>query len=275
MNTILRSWENLAFRQRAVIHTRYRIQSRLGMGSYGVAYLCQDIAANRLCVLKRISLLHGGSLRAQRIFDQETAALEHLNHPGIPDLYERFQIGRHLCFTMEYFEGKSVDELLFHENRIYSESQSLLLIKRLLGVVEHLHSHGMVHRDIRTANVIVNQEQVRLIDLGLARKLDDEDSDSSDPYDVDEDEPLEKKLRRRVHVTSDFYAVGHLLLFLLYSNYSSKEGNEDNQDLSWEQELSIHPHTKKLLRRLLMTEQPIDHTQDIIEQIDQILLQLK
>ncbi|WP_051621094.1 serine/threonine protein kinase [Paenibacillus sp. UNC451MF] len=266
----LRLWDDLSFRQGTVIASRYQIQSKLGMGSYGVAYLCLDIAANRLCVLKRMSPLRGGHPRAQRIFDQETTALEQLDHPGIPALYERFRIGRHLCFTMEYFEGISLDELLFHENRAYTEKQSLLIIRKLLHVIEHLHSQGIIHRDIRTANVIVDQEHIRLIDLGLARKLNEEVYDSSDPYDVEEDDPMEKKLRRRVHVTSDFYAIGHLLLFLLYSTYSSKDEKQDSQELGWEQELFIHPHTKKLLRQLLMAEQPIEHIPDIIELIDQI-----
>lgn len=103
-------------------------------------------------------------------------------------------------------------------------------------------------------------------------------AEENDADDMADDAPTDKRLRRRLHVTSDFYALGHLLLFLLYSTYPDEEptwrgGREEEK--SWEEELTLHPGTKKLLRRLLEAEQPYSRCRDIAEEIARILLDLK
>ena len=92
------------------------------------------------------------------------------------------------------------------------------------------------------------------------------------------DAPTGKRLRRRLHVTSDFYALGHLLLFLLYSTYPDEEPagrGRREEEKSWEEELTLHPGTKKLLRRLLEAEQPYSRCRDIADEIARILPDLK
>lgn len=267
----LRLWADLSFRRGMIIAKRYRILEKLGSGSYGVAYLCRDIRSNRQCVMKRVSPLRGGSSRAELIYARETKMMSLMRHKAIPDLYETFRYRGHLCFTMEYMKGYSLDYLLFQENQQYTEKQALLIVKKLLPVMEYMHSLGVVHRDISIANVLADGGEIRLIDLGLSRQLSDAEWISGDKEDIDDDDPTEKKLRRAIHVTSDFYAAGHLLLFLLYSSYSEKKTPPSEEELGWEQELSLSPGTTKLLRRLLMTEQPYDTVRQIRQEIELIL----
>ncbi len=262
------------FRSGSVILGRYRLVRKLGMGSYGAAYLCRDIRSGRLAVLKASRPARGGKLRAKRIFDIETGILERLHHPGIPKLYERFRNRGRPCFIMEHAKGKSLDELLFHDNRAFSEKQSLEIARKLLDIIAYIHAAGIIHRDISIANVILDGESVRLIDFGLARNLNATNSGETEADDVEDDAPTEKKLRRKPDVTSDFYALGHLLLFLLYSTYSEKSGTAA-EEASWEEELTLHPLTKKLLRRLLMTEQPFARARDIAREVDRILSNLR
>lgn len=63
---------------------------------------------------------------------------------------------------------------------------------------------------------------------------------------------LEQRLRRSIHVKSDIYALGHFLLFLLYSAYEPKEGEEK----SWEEELSLTKEARHVLRRMLQLDRP-------------------
>jgi serine/threonine protein kinase, bacterial len=268
MKSGLRLWSNRRFRQGSLISGRYRILQNLGGGSYGVAYLCWDTLSNRQCVLKRIDPMTGGRTRAELIYVIETSLLRRFEHPSIPKLYESFTYAKHLCFTMEYMEGSNLDQLLFHEGARFSEKEALWVIQKLLHIVAYIHAMGIIHRDISIANVIVGKDGLKLIDWGLARELKDEESTSAEDEGIDEDEPMEKRLRRRLHVTSDFYALGHLLLFLLYSTYAEKERGAD---LGWENELSLHPETRKLLRRLLLAEQPYDHVQDVQSDVDRII----
>jgi serine/threonine-protein kinase len=274
----LRLWQDLLrFRQDTVVAKRYRIVRKLGTGSYGTAYLCRDVRSGRRCVLKRVYPLRGGRARAELIYGRETAILRRLDHPAIPAFYEQLRYGDHLCFTMEYMEGTSLDRLLFEEGRTFTEKESLLLVLKLLSVVGYMHAAGIVHRDISIANVLLHGNSIQLIDVGLSRELAGIQTEDDDPYDIESDDPSEKVLRRKIHVTSDFYAIGHLLLFLLYSTYTEKELEPDggNAERSWEEELSLHPDTKKLLRRLLLTEQPYRNAGELRKEIKRLLLHFR
>jgi serine/threonine-protein kinase len=121
--------------------------------------------------------------------------------------------------------------------------------------------------------VIVDGDTVKLIDWGLARDLlaVTPNEPNLEPYDVEDGYASEKVLRRRMHRSSDFYAIGHLLLFLLYSTYTEEKYAFATKNLAWDEELRIHPHTKKLLRCLLEMEQPFSEAQDVILEIQRIL----
>lgn len=251
------------FRPGEVVRGRYVIVKPIGEGSYGLAYLCRDLHDdNRLCVLKHVQPLRGGARRTETAYVLETDMLQRFNHPSVPKLIESFRYRNALCFTMEYVPGKSLEQLLFEGHRTFSELEALTLLRRLSDIVDDLHGEGIVHRDIRIANIILHHDHVYLIDFGLARDVNIDD-DQQLPDDVEPGAPEEKLLRRRIHVTSDFYAMGHLLLFLLYSTYPETE-----EERHWEEELtSLSPGTKKLLRRMLMTEQPYSSIDELIADI--------
>ncbi|HZG57845.1 serine/threonine protein kinase [Paenibacillus sp.] len=252
------------FRPGATVRGRYKIVKPIGEGSYGLAYLCRDkLADGGPCVLKHVQPLRGGKQRTEAAFALETDMLDRLRHPAVPRLLEKFVYRGAMCFTMEYAPGVSLEKLLFDEDRTFSEREALLLLRRLTDVVADVHRRGIVHRDIRIANVILDGDCVRLIDFGLARDLDPNAPDPV-PDDVLDDDPMEKKLRRRIDRTSDFYAMGHLLLFLLYSTYP-----DVREERSWEEELHrLSPATKRLLRRMLMTEQPYASAEALAEELD-------
>ncbi|NHN34495.1 serine/threonine protein kinase [Paenibacillus agricola] len=272
----LRFCSEIWFRQGTLILGRYHIQQRLGRGNYGVAYLCKDQHTGQPCVLKRISPLKGSKSRSRWIYDQETNMLGRLNHLGIPTLLEPFTYRQHLSFTMQYMEGENLATLLFHKNCTYTELESLQLISKLLEVIGYIHSVGVVHRDISLTNVIVAGDMVKLIDWGLARDLRGVTPNENDlePLEIEGGHASENVLRRRLHRSSDFYAIGHLLLFLLYSTYTEDKNASTAKNMGWDEELNIHPHTKRLLRCLLEMEQPFGQAQDIILEIQRILQSL-
>ncbi|GIQ69600.1 serine/threonine protein kinase [Xylanibacillus composti] len=262
---------NWAFRRGKLIRGRYRLLRRLGVGSYGYTYLCRDLSHDQLCVLKVSLPARGSAERAARIYQHEINCLSAIRHPHIPALLETFAHSRYLCCTMTYIEGDTLDACLFRDGRVFAECEALQLLHQLLDVVGYLHSKGFVHRDISIANVMLTGNTVTLIDFGLARPIPADETEQLRVEDVEADDPTDKRLRRALHPSSDFYALGHLLLFLLYSGYSEQPGQEEAADASWEEELRVHPDTKKLLRRLLMAEQPFSEANDIQQQIRAIV----
>jgi serine/threonine-protein kinase len=260
-----RFWQEHNFKPEQVIRSRYQIIKGLGTGSYGVTYLCMDLKTNSHCVLKRSAPIRGGQIKAQQLYHREIEALDRLRHPCIPRLIEAFPYHRQLCFTMEYIEGESLEELVFENNHVFTESEALSAIKKLAVLLQYVHEQGIVHRDISMANVMMHHSELKLIDWGLARTIAVDGSIDTEADDIHSGDPEVKKRRRRLHVSSDFYALGHLLLFLLYSAYPETE--DANSEQSWEQELDLQPVTKKLLRRLLMAEQPYSNAESIIKDL--------
>lgn len=273
----VRSLQERRFAPGKRIAGRYTVVRKLGMGSYGVAYLCKSADNGAMCVLKRVFPLNGGSARTKKIYSREMEILQRLDHPATPKLLDRFRFRGQSCLVMEYVAGDTLDELLFRDHRRFSEEESLRLLLDLLDVVEYLHSKRIIHRDISIGNVMLQDGRVRLIDFGLSALLDERDPAAVvQAPDVDRDDPMEKKLSRAVHVSSDFYAMGHLLLFLLYSTFESPADREEPRsepERGWETELKLHPLTRKLLRRLLQADEPYDDVGDVIAFARRILLQ--
>jgi len=261
------------FRPGAVVRGRYEVVKPLGEGSYGLAYLCRDRErGGRLCVLKHVQPLRGGGAKSEAAYGYETDMLDRFRHPSIPRLIERFRYRGANCFTMEYVEGSSLEEQLLEGARVFTERESLSLLRKLLDVVAVVHAAGVVHRDIRIANVIASEDRVHLIDFGLARDVGGANGIGgvAETDDVRDDDPPEKILRRRLHVESDFYAMGHLLLFLLYSAHPGDE--TESEERGWEEELAdLSPRTKKLLRRLLMAEQPYASCAELAADLDEAI----
>ncbi|WP_040681294.1 protein kinase family protein [Paenisporosarcina sp. TG20] len=242
------------YKRNTIIHDRYKVNSLLGIGSYGMTYLCQEIDTKKVCVLKQMTKSKNKKLILAQ-YKQETTILEQLNHPNIPNLFESFSFQNNHFFSMEYIKGRNLEEVLFLKEQVFTERESLILIRDLLQVVDYIHSMGFIHGDIRIPNIIINDQKPYIIDFGLAKRYMNETSNG------DSNKNNVGLLRE------DFYDIGDLLLFLLYSNYHTdiKKGR------SWTEELTLHPKTSHLLKRLLRMEQPYFTTKDIITDVNQTI----
>lgn len=240
------------------INDRYEIIRFLGRGSYGNSYLVFDNQKQDTVVLKLLRM-HKRWLKAgRRSFEEEQRWLKDLNHPFFPDFFENGQYQNIPFFTMEYVNGKTFEQMIFDENMQYSEKESFTIAMQLLFIIQFLHKKGIVHRDIRIPNVMVDKNQLRLIDFGLARRFD----------------PMRlptiqlKDMKRAISPVSDFYALGHFLLFLLYSSY---EYEEKQKEKSWDEELQLSNHARKIIRKLLAIEEPYVSCDEIYKDIETII----
>lgn len=251
-------WVDRSHRGRKVLLGRYEIIEELGMGSYGIAYKGRDHLTGRLVVIKQARRTKGEDGR--RLLQREADVLAHLHHPQIPRLYDRFvELGQpHL--VMEYIDGETVEDQIFKLEAKYTEQEAFRLLKKVLEVVRHVHAFGIVHRDLRIPNIIWRDGTAAIIDFGLACRI-------GEPVDFRDDDPLEKRPRREPHPRSDFYALGHFTLFLLYSAYEPTSDEEK----SWEEELDLSPNARRILRKMLQLDAPYDHVDELIDDVDQLL----
>ncbi|EMI09178.1 serine/threonine protein kinase [Anoxybacillus gonensis] len=240
------------YREGTVVNGRYTIQTQLGEGSYGVAYVARDEETKELVVLKQMKRTKRKKRRAS--FEREALILKKLNHPQIPKLYDSFDVRGTLHLVMEYIEGDTIETLIFDKNKTYDEKEAFSLLVDVLRVVQYIHAHGIVHRDLRIPNIVFRNGIVYVLDFGLARFLSEKNERLF---------TLEQRLRRTIDVTSDIYALGHFLLFLLYSSYEPTADKEK----SWEDELSLSKEARHVLRRMLQLDRPYASVEQLMRDV--------
>ncbi|MBW7457591.1 serine/threonine protein kinase [Paenibacillus sepulcri] len=257
------AWIDHPEREGKLLHGgKYRICRFLGMGSYGLTYLCHDVESGEEIAVKQARPSKGQLGR--ELLRREIEIMGQLEHPAIPGCLSSFVHNRRLYMVTEYVKGRTVEDLIFEKGAVFQESEALGFIRRLMEIVSFIHGKGIVHLDIRIPNVMLQGEQIRLIDFGLASRL-------SEPSRVEPGADEETRLRRTADVTSDLYAIGHFLLFMLYSAYEPDEPDTDSA-AGWEEELSISAKTKQMIRKLLQIDQPYADAPAFMRELDDSLM---
>lgn len=251
-------------KQGALLADRYEIIRILGMGSYGISYLAKDRRQNKECVVKQMKPSRKKLEKVHRSFEYEKKILSYLNHPQIPSFGESlFYNGQHF-FTMDYIAGRTFEDLIFNDGAVFDEVRSFEILRDVLEIVAYFHGKKIIHRDLRIPNIMVKDGAIYVIDFGLARFLDTNNCDNfSEMAGYD----FEKKLKREIHYKSDFYALGHFILFLLYSSYTP----DSKKERSWEEELQISNQGRRIIRRMLQLDEPYMNIDDVVRDVDKIL----
>jgi eukaryotic-like serine/threonine-protein kinase len=148
---------------------RYRVESRLGAGGMASVWLCHDERLDRPVAVKR---LHADSPRdAERRFLREAKLGASMNHPNLVSVFDTETDDEGLLIVMEYVEGESLAQAL---RRGSLGAARVGEIARELGAaLDHVHANGVVHRDVKPANVLLRHDgAVKLVDLGIAVSVD-------------------------------------------------------------------------------------------------------
>ncbi|MFC5450419.1 serine/threonine protein kinase [Paenibacillus aestuarii] len=252
------AWIDYPQRSGKLLGGRYRIERFLGVGSFGLTYLCCDLHSNDLVVVKQAK--PSKKQLGRELLRRESEMMEALKLPEIPASYGLFEADKQLYLVSEYRQGQTVEQLIFERRAVYAEKDALRIIRSLMAIVSAVHEQGIVHLDIRIPNVILRGERISLIDFGLASRI-------GEPARVETEANEETRRRRTPEVASDLYAVGHFFLFMLYSGYDPDD-KEALTGVSWEKELNVSAEVKRMLRKLLQLDLPYTDARDFIHDLD-------
>jgi eukaryotic-like serine/threonine-protein kinase len=153
----------------ALLADRYRVVRRLGSGGAATVLLCEDQRLGRLVAIKR---LHTGSPdeMAERL-QREAKLGASLNHPNLVSVFDTVTYDEGLLIVMEYVEGETLAQA--QRNGPLPLRRALQVIRGVAAALDHAHSHGIVHRDVKPANVLLgNAGTVKLADLGIGLATD-------------------------------------------------------------------------------------------------------
>ena len=194
---------------------KYRIVGQLGRGGMGTVYKAVDETLDREVAIKVLNPELADTDIMKR-FRAEATTLAKLNHPEIATIYELFRSETDLLMVMEFVRGETLDKLCERSGAMPPD-RAAALIDRVLAALEHAHRAGIVHRDMKPANVMVTEHGgVKIMDFGIARVRGAEHM-TIDGYMMGTPAymPPEQVLGQEVDGRADLYSVGVVFYRLL------------------------------------------------------------
>ncbi|MEH1970061.1 MULTISPECIES: protein kinase domain-containing protein [unclassified Nostoc] len=176
-----------------LIDNRYIIQKLLGQGGLGRTYLAFDTRRfDEPCVLKEFAPIgtgESGLEQYRNLFKREAKILHQLQHPQIPKFLACFEGDGRLFLVQEYVDGKTYSRLLGElqrQGRNFSEDEVIQWLKNLLPVLEYVHQHNIIHRDISPDNIMLpdGNDLPVLIDFGVGKQIADVNEGRSSNHQV-------------------------------------------------------------------------------------------
>jgi serine/threonine protein kinase len=151
----------------------YELLEKIGRGGQGVVYRAHQKSLNRTVALKVIGLGQWATQAHLKRFRREAEAAASLDHPGIVPIHEAGEREGSCYFSMKFVEGGQLDEIVKREP--IPIRRAVELIAKVARTVHYAHEHGILHRDIKPGNVLLDSKgEPLLTDFGLARLVETE-----------------------------------------------------------------------------------------------------
>jgi eukaryotic-like serine/threonine-protein kinase len=194
---------------------RYRIERKLGAGGMADVYLAEDQELGRRVAIKILNGRHANDDQFIERFRREAKNAAALNHPNIVSIYDRGEAEDTYYIAMEYLDGRTLKELIVSRGAA-PVNVAIEYARQILSALRFAHRHGIVHRDIKPHNVLVDGEgRVKVTDFGIARAGTSQMTEAGSIVGTAQYLSPEQARGGEVDPRSDLYSLGIVLYELL------------------------------------------------------------
>jgi serine/threonine protein kinase len=207
--------------KRFTIGTKYRLLELIGAGGMGAVYLCEHTLMKRLVALKILPTEKLDDPSNLERFHREARAVAALDHPNIVRAYDIDHHEKLHFLVMEYVDGNSLQDIVARHGPMDPIRAAHYIAQSAVGI-QHAHELGMVHRDVKPGNLLLDRTGViKVLDMGLARFFNKPSDSVTEKYDdkcvlgtADYLAP-EQAVSNTVDIRADIYSLGGTLYYML------------------------------------------------------------
>jgi len=160
---------DLLDRIRDALTDSYAVESEIGRGGMATVFLAEDLKHRRQVAIKVLHTELAAAVGTDR-FLREIETVAGLTHPHVLALYDSGEADGLLYYVMPYIDGESLRERLEREKQLPVE-EAVRIAREVASALDHAHTRGIVHRDVKPANVLFSGGEAVLADFGVARAL--------------------------------------------------------------------------------------------------------
>jgi serine/threonine protein kinase len=217
----------------------------------GAVYLCEHIHMGRKVALKILPMQQAEDPASLARFYREARAVARLDHPNIVRAHDIDRDDKVHFLVLEFVDGCNLHDFIRRNGTVSPERAAHYIRQAALGL-QHAHEAGLVHRDIKPGNLLIDRQGVvKILDMGLARFFHEDSAQFIKEYEVgyiigtgDYIAP-EQIIDSRVDIRADLYSLGGTMYYLLTGKSPFQDGT-NAQKIIWHQ--VRHPKTLRLLR---------------------------